>query len=176
LNKPSVDADSSGRIWVAWGDCRFRTGCGHDDIVYATSGNSGSTWSTPAAVPPDTAHPDADRFIPGFATDPATSGAATHLGLVFYTLLDGNCTTSSCRLDVQYLGSPDAGTTWTAPAPLNAVSMPLTWLAKSNRGRMVGDYESVSFCAGAAVTVVSIATGAPHHGVFTQSQWAAQIS
>ena len=37
-------------IYVAWADCRFRTSCANDDIVYSTSTN-GTTWSAVKRIP-----------------------------------------------------------------------------------------------------------------------------
>ena len=45
-NKPSVDVDAAGTIYVAWGDCRFRTACAENDIVFATS-TDGVQYSAP---------------------------------------------------------------------------------------------------------------------------------
>src|ERR671933_710185 len=34
---PTAEIDGAGRIFVAWQDCRFRSGCSQNDIVYVTS-------------------------------------------------------------------------------------------------------------------------------------------
>ena len=47
----SAEVDASGRVFVAWEDCRFRAGCSSNDIVFSTSTN-GKAWSAP------TPHPD----------------------------------------------------------------------------------------------------------------------
>ncbi|WP_375503858.1 sialidase family protein [uncultured Jatrophihabitans sp.] len=160
LNKPTVDVDAAGVIYAAWGDCRFRTKCASNDIVFATTSN-GTTWSTPRRVAIDATTTTVDRFIPGFAVAPGTSGATAQLSVVYYTYPTAACTSSTCRLSVQYATSYDGGVTWSAPYTINPTPMPLSWLTKGNKGPMVGDYESVSFCNGSAITVASIATAAP---------------
>ena len=150
---PSAEVDGSGRVYVAWQDCRFR-GCGANDIVIADS-TDGQTWSTPAQVPIDPVSSGADHFIPGLAVDPATSGASAHLALTYYYYPDATCT-PTCQLDVGYVASADGGSTWSKPLQL-AGPMQLSWLADTDQGRMVGDYISTSFVAGVPHTVVAVA-------------------
>ncbi|MFI5977688.1 sialidase family protein [Streptomyces sp. NPDC051452] len=80
---PSAEIDGSGKIYVTWQDCRFRSGCPANDIVYATSTN-GTTWSAVTRVPIDTTTSGADHFIPGIGIDPATSGATAKIGLYYF--------------------------------------------------------------------------------------------
>src|SRR5580704_15323981 len=40
---PSAAVDGAGTVWVVWEDCRFRSGCSTNDLVYSTSGN-GLIW------------------------------------------------------------------------------------------------------------------------------------
>jgi hypothetical protein len=179
-NKPVVDIDAAGTVYAAWSDCRFHTGCNHtgvtpqtgaDDIVYATSTN-GTTWSAPKRVVADATTTTEDKFIPGFAVQPGTSGSKAHLAAVFYTYRKGSCATT-CLVQAKYVTSYDGGTTWSAPYRINSVDFPVAWLAVSSGGGMVGDLSSVSFANGRAVTVVSLATAAPDAGpVLHQSEWA----
>ena len=71
---PSAEIDGAGKVYVAWGDCRFRRGCRSNDIVYSTSTN-GTSWSAAQRVPIDATTSGVDHFIPGIAVDPGTSGA-----------------------------------------------------------------------------------------------------
>ena len=34
---PSAEVAGDGKVYVAWQDCRFRTGCSSNDIVYSTT-------------------------------------------------------------------------------------------------------------------------------------------
>ncbi|MBV8171612.1 MAG: exo-alpha-sialidase, partial [Candidatus Eremiobacteraeota bacterium] len=49
---PSGAIDAAGNVYLAWQDCRFRTGCSANDIVISTTSN-GVSWSAPARVPID---------------------------------------------------------------------------------------------------------------------------
>jgi hypothetical protein len=62
---PSAETDGSGKVYVAWQDCRFRSGCSSNDIVYATS-SDGTNCSAVTRIPIDATTSGADHFIPGF--------------------------------------------------------------------------------------------------------------
>src|SRR5689334_3947310 len=49
---PSAEVDANGTVYVAWSDCRFRSGCPRNDIVVAKS-TSETTWAAPVRVPID---------------------------------------------------------------------------------------------------------------------------
>src|SRR5439155_3785193 len=49
---PSAEIDSAGTVYVAWADCRFRSGCPRNDIVVSKS-TSETTWAAPVRVPID---------------------------------------------------------------------------------------------------------------------------
>jgi hypothetical protein len=140
---PSAEVDGDGRVYVAWQDCRFRSGCPANDIVYSTS-TDGNTWSAVARVPIDPTNSGVDHFIPGIAVDKATSGSAAHLGLGYYYYPVSSCTSNTCQLTVGFVSSLDGGATWTAPTRV-AGPMTLSWIANTDQGRMVGDYISTSF-------------------------------
>ena len=61
-------------------------------------------------------------------------------------------------MDVRWVTSADGGATWTSPQRLNAASMPLSWVAETALGRMLGDYVSVSWTSGRPIPVFSLAT------------------
>ena len=82
---PSAEIDGAGTVYVAWTDCRFRTGCKANDIVIsALAQRDGTSWSAVSRVPIDATDSGIDHFIPGLAVNKATSGAAAQLGLTYY--------------------------------------------------------------------------------------------
>jgi len=168
FNKPTVDVDVTGRVSVLWADCRFETGCAANDLVLASS-NDGITWSLPAQLPLQPGSGATDQFDPGLAVAPGTSGATAQLSVVYYTLVP--CATTC--IDARYATSYDGGATWSAPYTVNSAPIPTTWLANSPFGRMVGDYNSVSFVHGSAVTVLPLATAAPTP--YSETEWALSL-
>ena len=75
---PSAEIDAAGKVYVAWQDCRFRTRCSANDIVFSTS-TDGVTWSAVTRVPIDTTTSGVDHFIPGLGVNPTTSGSTAQL-------------------------------------------------------------------------------------------------
>jgi hypothetical protein len=59
-----------------------------------------------------------------------------------------------------------------APERLSAESMRFTWIADGGVGRMLGDYEALSFVGGHAVPVFSIASEPTVDGTFQQAIFA----
>jgi hypothetical protein len=151
---PSAGVDASGKVYVVWPDCRFRSGCPSNDIVMSTSTN-GTTWTPVVRVPIDPVTSTADHFLAGIAADTATAG---HIGVVYYFYPVANCTSSTCKLEVGYTSSADGGATW-SPAVQIAGAFHLTGLPNTSQGYMVGDYNSADFIAGGAHTVFAIAAG-----------------
>jgi len=152
---PSAAVDMNGTVYVTWEDCRFRSGCTANDIVMSTS-TDGATWSTPARIPIDATTSGIDHFIPGLGADPQTAGSSAHLALTYYYYSQGNCTASTCQLNVGFTASEDGGATWTAPVQL-AGPMKLAWLPATSNGRMVGDYIATAFSQGRAYGVFAVA-------------------
>ncbi|MBS2966250.1 exo-alpha-sialidase [Actinocrinis puniceicyclus] len=165
---PSAEIDGSGVVYVTWSDCRFRSGCKSNDLVFSTSGN-GTSWSTVTRVPIDATNSAVDHFVPGLAVDKSTSGASAHLGLTYYYYPVSKCSASTCQLDVGFVSSPDGGASWTAPTQL-AGPMNLSWLPSTTQGVMVGDYISTSYAAGTAHGSFEVAF-APSGGVFNQATY-----
>lgn len=162
---PTAEIDGAGRIFVAWQDCRFQSSCQRNDIVFISS-SDGLNWSSVRRVPIHAVNSTFDHFIPGLAVDKSTSGSSARLGLAYYYYPNGNCTASTCMLNVGFISSTNAGATWSAPTNL-AGPMSVSWLANTNQGRMVGDYISSSFSNGTVHPVFSLAS-APSGGVFNQ--------
>ena len=142
---PSAEVDAAGRVYVAWQDCRFRVGCGANDIVMSTT-TDGIDWSPVTRIPIDPVDSGSDHFIPGLAVDPATSGTGARLALTYYYYPSAACTAATCQLDVGLIQSSDGGANWSAPTQL-AGPMSLSWLPNTSQGLMVGDYISTSFAA-----------------------------
>ncbi|MEK6274622.1 MAG: exo-alpha-sialidase [Actinomycetota bacterium] len=166
---PSVDVDAAGTVYATWSDCQQ---C-DDDIVLARS-RDGINWTEPVLVPTGVPETLLDYFLPALAVDPGTAGTKARLALLYHSLRPPNvCDPADICLaaDVGLVTSSDGGTTWTSPQQLNAVSMPLSWLADTALGRMLGDYVSVSWVRGRPVPVFSLATE-PVGGLFHQSIFA----
>jgi len=151
---PSAEIDANGTIYVAWQDCRFRSGCPANDIVFSTSTN-GTTWSAVTRVPIDATTSTVDHFIPGIGVDKATSGTSAKVGLYYYSYPNAACTSSTCQLQVGFISSADGGATWSAPHTL-AGPFPLSQIAATTQGRMVGDYISCSVTGGNAVAIFAV--------------------
>ncbi|MEV5714720.1 sialidase family protein [Amycolatopsis mediterranei] len=167
---PSAEIDSTGTVYVAWSDCRFRSGCPSNDIVLSKSAD-GTTWSTPARVPIDATTSTVDHFVPGIGVDPATSGTSARIGLTYYFYPTANCTAATCRLDVGFISSTNGGTSWSAATQV-AGPMNLSWIPNTSQGRMFGDYISTSVRAGGnAFPIVPIAS-APSGSTFTMGMFA----
>lgn len=152
---PSAAIDGAGTVWIVWEDCRFRSGCASNDLVYVTS-SDGVTWSSVSRVAIDQTSSTADYFIPGIGIDPATSGTSAHVAIHYYYYSQTNCTVSTCQLYVGYVSSANGGSTWNTPTTLTA-PMQLSWLPNSDNGLMVGDYIATAFVAGVPHGVFAVA-------------------
>jgi hypothetical protein len=152
---PSAAVDGAGTVWVVWEDCRFRSKCSTNDLVYSTS-SDGIHWSAVTRVPIDPTSSTVDHFIPGIGIDPATSGATAHVAIHYYYYPQSSCTQSSCKLYVGYISSHNGGTTWNAALKL-AGPMGLNWLPNSQNGLMVGDYIATAFSNGIPHGVFAVA-------------------
>jgi hypothetical protein len=153
---PSAAVDGAGTVWVVWEDCRFRSGCATNDLVYSTS-TDGMSWSTVARIPIDETSSAVDHFIPGIGIDPATSGADAHVALHYYYYSQSNCTVSTCQLLVGFISSANGGSSWNAPVALTG-PMLLSWLPNSQNGLMVGDYIATAFTNGVPHGVFAVAS------------------
>ncbi len=151
---PTAEIDAAGKVYVAWQDCRFRSGCKSNDIVYSTSTN-GTTWTAVTRVPIDTTTSGVDHFIPGLGVDPSTSGATAKLGLTYYFYRTANCR-SSCQLEVGYIQSNNGGSTWSAHTDV-AGPFAISLCPNTTQGRMVGDYISTSWIGGKAIGAFAVA-------------------
>jgi hypothetical protein len=166
---PSAEIDGSGKVYVAWQDCRFRASCSANDIVMSTS-SDGLTWSAVRRIPIDSTTSGRDHFIPGLGVDKGTSGASARLGLTYHYYPRASCTSSTCQLYVGHVSSTNGGATWTAPTQV-AGPMSISWLPRTSQGRMFGDYLSTSIVSGKAFPVIPVAKS-PAGSVFDQAMYA----
>jgi hypothetical protein len=151
---PSAEIDAAGKVYVAWQDCRFRSGCKANDIVYSTSTN-GTTWTAVTRIPIDATTSSVDHFIPGLGVDPTTSGTTAKLGLTYYFYRTAACG-SSCQLEVGYIQSNNGGATWSAHTDV-AGPFSISLTPNTTQGRMVGDYISTSWIGGKAIGAFAVA-------------------
>ena len=163
---PSATIDGAGKVYVVWGDCRFRVGCSSNDIVISTS-TDGKKWTSASRIPIDAVSSTVDHFIAGIGADPATSSSTAHLTVVYYYFPVANCTTSTCQLYVGFTTSQDGGSTWTAGQKI-AGPMKLAWLPISDNGYMVADYVGVSYMSGNPFGVFAVAKG-PSKGLLNEA-------
>jgi hypothetical protein len=161
-NLPSVAMDGAGKLYVTWQDCRFRSTCTANDIVFSTS-TDGLLWTSPARIPIDATTSGVDHFLAAMGVDPQTSGASAHLALTYYFYANAACTAVTCSLGVGLITSGDGGATWSAPKTL-ASSMSLASLPTTISGSMVGDYFATVYANGQSCSVFTFAntrTGPP---------------
>jgi hypothetical protein len=171
---PSGETDRSGKVYLAWPDCRFESGCTANDLVLSTT-TDGLNWSPVERIPADTVGSGVDHFIVGLGVDPASNGATAHLGLAYNFYPNAACTTDTCQLEVGFVSSIDGGTTWTTATQL-AGPMNLTWAPLTTQGYMVGDYISTSIVAGAAnATPVFEMAGPPSGSTLDLPTYAASV-
>ena len=165
LMLPTAKLDRAGRLYIAWQDCRFRRSCGSNDIVFSTT-MDGVNWTPVKRIPIDPVTSTVDHFIPALAVDPRTSGATAHLALTYYFFPKASCTKATCQLKLGYVSSADGGAHWTRPVIL-AGPIPVTWLAVTGPGFMVGDYSGLTFSRGIPHPVFASAL-APRNGHFRE--------
>lgn len=166
---PSAEVDAAGTVYVAWADCRFRSGCPSNDIIIAKS-TSETTWATPIRVPIDATSSTVDHFTPGLAVDASTSGSSARIGLTYYYYPAASCSSSTCQLDVGFISSVNGGASWSAPTQL-AGPMTLSWLPNTSQGRMFGDYISTSVLRGGSAYSVIPVANAPSGSIFDQAMY-----
>jgi hypothetical protein len=165
---PSTGIDKTGKLYVVWSDCSFRSGCSTNDLVMSTSTN-GTKWTKAARIPIDPLSSTIDHFIPGLAVDRSTSGKQAHITATYYYYPDSTCNDSSCQIDVGFTTSQDGGKTWTAGKKL-AGPMKISWLPGSQNGPMLADYLSSSYVGGKAFGVFMLAK-APSGGVLNEAAY-----
>ncbi|MDQ6874928.1 MAG: exo-alpha-sialidase [Actinomycetota bacterium] len=169
---PSAEVDAAGKVYVAWQDCRFRTGCTANDIVYSTSAN-GTGWSAVTRIPIDATGSGVDHFIPGLGVNRASSGSTAQLGLYYYFYPHAKCTVATCQLEVGFISSTNGGAGWSTATTV-AGPMKLSQIAATTQGRMVGDYISCSILNGGKAYAIFAVGKAPINGkAFNEAMYTA---
>lgn len=159
---PSATVDASGRIFVVWADCSFRSLCAGNDIVL-TSSTDGATWAPLTRLP----GVGFESFVPDIAADATTPG---RLAIVTYVVIQGSCTIGLCTMGVATTRSNDGGRTWRAPQRLDAQPMRFAWLPDAG-GRFLGDYVGIAFTRLGIVPAFPLATR-PVGGLLSESMFA----
>ncbi|HET7568641.1 MAG TPA: sialidase family protein [Gaiellaceae bacterium] len=168
---PSADIDPAGKMYAVWHDCRFHPGCSANDLVLSTS-SDGMLWTRPVRIALATRGVPVQAFLPGIVADPNEQG---HLGLLYGYWEPKTCP-KACLLDIAFVTSADGGATWSAPQELSPRPMRTAWLARSEGGRMVGDYFSSSFASGRFVAVFTLAVPPLADGRFREAVFAASLA
>jgi hypothetical protein len=150
---PSAQEDGAGKVYVAWEDCRFRSGCSTNDIVYTDSAN-GTAWSAVTRVPIDPVTSTVDHFTPGFGVDPDTSGGTAHIGLYYYFYPKAKCSVSTCQLEAGFISSASGDASWSAPVTVGG-PMSLSQVAQAG-GAFIGDYIGSAFVSGHAYSSFAV--------------------
>ena len=161
---PTATVDRAGNVYAAWPDCRFRPGCRANDIVWSRSGAPG-IWTPLRRMPLGAVRTSPSFSIPDIAADPAS---ANRLALAYYALR------SARFVDAYIVTSRTSGASWSKPRRLNPVRMPLTWIAQTSAGRMVGDYTGTVF-SGSRVVAVHVQARAPRRGRLNEALYAASL-
>jgi len=163
----SAAVDATGAVRAVWADCRFDEQCRSNDIVIAVS-RDGVSWAPPARVRTGVAA----ASLPTDAMIPAVAVSGTNVAVAYYTLPQpSGCPQLSCRgLDAWIV--VQRGGKWAPPQRISPQPMPLAWLADGGIGAMVGDYISVTWSAGTAIAVLTVATE-PEGGVLREAVYAA---
>jgi hypothetical protein len=76
---------------------------------------------------------------------------------------------------VRFVSSRTAGATWSKPQLLNSRHVPVSGIARTSQGSMVGDYISTSFAGGRAVPVFALALK-PRAGQLRESMFATSLA
>jgi hypothetical protein len=161
---PQTVVDSSGKIYVVWFDCRFESSCTSNDIVMTTS-TDGTIWSSVARLATQSVGSGINIFLPTIAVDPANSN---HLVLMAYTSNTAQCSGTSCTIQPVQSISTDGGANWSSPAPLWP-AFPISEVATTSEGSMVGDYFSIAFEGSTAFSTFSAAaTPVPSGATYNQ--------
>jgi len=153
---PAAAVDpKSGQIYVVWEDGRFRTDK-LNDIVFATSTDSGVTWSTPKKVSGGKGNDFVNHWNP--MVDVGKDGVV-HIAYRQRNEKPGTPTLRSPtglspHIDTYYQQSTDNGAHWTAPLKVNKLTTDVGYAAFSRNGAFLGDYNEVAAASNGTTYVV----------------------
>jgi hemolysin type calcium-binding protein len=153
---PSADVDPSGRVWVAWHDCRSGAGCEANSAVVATSADGGRTWTAPAAVTSGR-----NAMLPAIGIHLTTGRVAVAYHVV---RPDGG-------IDVELVELGPDRRRLSPPRRLTSQTMRPDWLSDTTSGRMLADYISVHY-SGARPLVVWVLASEPVGSSLRQAVYA----
>jgi hypothetical protein len=139
---PSADVDSTGRVWVAWHDCRFSGGCATNSAVVAISAD-GRAWSSPTAVTSGR-----NAMLPAVGAHPRTGRVA----VAYHVVRPGG------GVDVELVEVGPDRRRLTPPRRLSAETMRPEWMPDTVSGRMLADYISVHYAGGRPLVVWVLAS------------------
>jgi hypothetical protein len=123
----------TGRLYVAWQSARFTSG-EYDESLIITSGNAGSTWTSPKVVSTRYGGP---AFLPTIAVNPAGL-----VGLTWYDFRHDNPATPPLTTDVWFR---TVNTTGGRISDEQHLSGPFNFAAAPDAGgRFVGDYQGLT--------------------------------
>jgi hypothetical protein len=151
----AADVDPAGRFLAVWQDCRFRSDCSANDVVFSRS-QDGLAWSEPVRVTTGR-----NAASPTIGVEPGSG----RLAVAYYVIRPGG-------IDAELVTSAD-GTSWSQPARLNPRPMPFAWLPETSLGRMLADYVGVSWSGGRPLVVYALASP-PRNGKLRQAIYAAR--
>lgn len=151
----AADVDPGGRFLAVWQDCRFRSGCEANDVVFSRS-TDGIAWSEPARVTQGR-----NAAIPTIGVEPETG----RLAIAYYVIQPNG-------IDAELVTSTD-GVRWSTPQRLNPRRMPLEWLPETTLGPMLADYIGVSWSRSRPLVVYALASP-PKRGKLRQAIYAAR--
>lgn len=161
----SADVDSTGRVYATWHGCLASSPpCQYNDVLFSSS-TDGLTWGPPTVVPINC--PDqglcstSDRFAPSIAVDPRQPG---RIAMIYNDYFGGSVT-------VQYKSSTDGGHNWREYRDALAGPMPITHMANSTQGRMLGEYLGLSIANSSAIAVFPVALTPPSGGGYNQAMY-----
>jgi len=161
----SAAVDGTGRLYLAWADCRFRARCTANDIVMTTSTN-GRTWSPAIRV---TRGPG-DHIVPGIGAS-SQPGSRARIGVTYYIIPHPHCTPATCVIAAGFTTSADGGSTWSRQVPL-ARPFRASWLAKIPGGVTLSDWIGATVLPGGNVIAAFALASKPTGATFRQNMYA----
>jgi hypothetical protein len=142
---PSADADRTGRVWVAWHDCRFTPRCAANSVVVSSS-LDGFAWSPLTRVTSGR-----NAFLPAVGVHPESG----RLALLYYVVGRAGI---DAELVESRAGGPASSADFGAPRRLSAQTMRIDWLPTTTSGRMLADYVSVHYAGARPLAVWALAS------------------
>jgi hypothetical protein len=138
---PTAGVDpQTGRIYVGWGDNRFR-GDEVNDIVITWSDDQGATWTKPAKINRGKGNDWVEHFTPALDVSPTGT-----IAIAYRTQQQAaNLAGFSPFVDTYFQQSSDQGKSWSAPMKLNRdVRTDVAFSAYSRQSAFLGDYNQMA--------------------------------